>query len=156
MKTVRRLLAVAAAAFLATGCSKSHDHALDKKSSGAAHVHVAPHGGTLVEIGDHAYNLELLRDKAAGKLTAWVLDGHAENFVRLKAASFQLIAMPGGKFTPLAMQAVANPATGETVGDTSQFEVQADWLKTAGAFSGIFTLEIKGTKFEQVAYSLPE
>jgi len=154
MKTIRLALALLAVAFLATACSQSHDH--DKKSAGTGHVHTAPHGGTLVEIGDHAYNLELVRDRAAGKLTAWVLDGHAENFVRLKITSFQLVAMPGGQYTPLTMQAVAHSATGETVGDTSQFEVQADWLKTAGAFSGIFTLEIKDTKFAQVAYSLPE
>jgi hypothetical protein len=157
MKSTRLLLALAAVAFLATGCSKSDSHDHDHKKSGhAAHVHVAPHGGTLVEIGGHAYNLELLRDNAAGKLTAWVLDAHAENFVRVKATELALVAMPGGQYTPLKLRAVANPATGETVGDTSQFEVQADWLKTAGDFSGIFTLEIKGTKFEQVAYHLPK
>jgi hypothetical protein len=148
------LLTLAATALLATACSKSHDH--DKKSSSAGHVHVAPHGGTLVEIGDHVYNLELVRDNAAGKLTAYVLDGHAENFVRIAAPSFPLIAMPGGQYTPLVMKAVANASTGETVGDTSQFEVQADWLKDAPDFSGIFTIEIKGTKFEQVAYHLPK
>jgi hypothetical protein len=151
MKTIL-LLVLAAAAFLATACSKSTDH--EKKSSGRAHVHTAPHGGTLVEIGEHAYNLELLRDPATGKLTAWVLDGHAENFVRIAAPSIALIAMPGGQYTPLTLKAVANPSTGETVGDTSQFEIQADWLKTAGAFSGIFTVEIKGTVFKEVAFSL--
>lgn len=109
-----------------------------------------------MEIGNHAYNLELVRDNAAAKLTAYVLDGHAENFVRIAAPSFNLIAMPRGQFTPLVLKAVANPATGETVGDTSQFEVQLDWLKDAPDFSGIFTIEIKGTKFEQVAYHLPQ
>ena len=148
------LLSVLAAAFLAAGCSKSHDHAHDKKSSDAGHVHTAPHGGTLVELGDHAYNVELLRDPVAGKLSVWVLDGHAEHFVRLKTASFQLVALPGGKSTPLTLAAVANPATGEKVGDTSQFEVQAEWLKTAGAFSGTFTLEIRGTVFKDTAFSL--
>jgi hypothetical protein len=34
--------------------------------------------------------------------------------------------------------------------------VQADWLKDAPDFSGIFTIEIKSTKFEQVAYHLPK
>ena len=119
------------------------------------HEHKAPHGGTLVELGEHAYTIELLRDRGAGKLTAWVLDGHAENFIRLKSPALQLVAMPGGKYTPLSLQAVANPSTGETVGDTSQFEVQADWLKTADGFAGIFTVEIKGSKFEQVPYALP-
>lgn len=145
-------IAAFAAVLLAAGCSKSRDH--DKKSALSAHVHVAPNGGTLVELGDHAYNVELLRDKAAGKLTVWVLDGHAENFVRITSPTIELVAMPGGQFTPLSLKAVANPATGEKVGDTSQFEVQADWLKAAGAFSGIFTVEIKGKTFEKVAYHL--
>jgi hypothetical protein len=132
--------------------------ACGKKSDGAGaysgHVHTAPHGGTLVELGDHAYNVELVRDHAAGKLTAYVLDSHAEKFVRIKSPGIELIAMPGGKYTLVVLQAVANPSTGETAGDTSQFEVQADWLKNAGGFSGILTVEIQGTKFEQVAYHL--
>ena len=152
MKTARLTVAALAALLLAAGCSKSHDH--HKHSASSAHVHVAPHGGTLIEIGDHAYNVELLRDPAAGKLTAWVLDAHAENFVRLKVPELAFIAMPGGQFTPVALRAVANPATGETVGNTSQFEFQAEWLKTAGAFSGIFTVEINGTVYKDVAFSV--
>jgi hypothetical protein len=130
------------------GCGKKSDPAAGKTSG---HVHVAPHGGTLIELGDHAYNLELVRDAAAGKLTVYVLDGHAENFVRIKSPAVELVAMPGGQYTPLSLKAVANSATG---GDTSQFEVQADWLKTAGEFAGIFTVEIRGTKFEQVPFVL--
>lgn len=149
---ISRLFPVFAGLLLVAGCSKSHDQ--PKGADHAGHVHVAPHGGTLVEIGDHAYNLELVRDAAAGRLTAYVLDAHAENFVRLKIPEFALVAMPGGQYTPVKLRAVANPATGETVGDTSQFEVQADWLKTAGSFSGIFSLEINGTVFQDVAFSL--
>ena len=134
------------------GCSKSgHNHA----ASGGGHVHVAPHGGTLVEIGDHAYNLELLRDPAAGKLTAWVLDGHAENFVRIAAPAIELVALTGGQRRPLSLKAVANAGTGETVGNTSQFEAQADWLKSAGELPGtIEAIEIKGTTFRNIAIHL--
>jgi hypothetical protein len=165
MITTLRPLAAAALLCVLPACSKKSEHKdFSNVPSGhnhadhdhAKHFHTAPHGGTLVEIGEHAYNLELLRDPATGKLTAWVLDGHAENFVRIKAPSIELVAMPGGKFTPLSLKGVANPATGETATDTSQFEVQADWLKTAGEFAGIFTIEIKGTKFEKVAFSLPK
>ncbi len=151
MKIPYFALLVTAAAVMTAGCSKSHDHG---SHAHAGHTHKAPHGGILVELGEHAYNVELVRDRTAGKLTAWILDGHAEQFIRLKSPTLELIAMPGGNFTRLTLQAVANPATGETSGDTSQFEVQADWLKEAGEFSGIFTVEIKGTKFEQVSYSL--
>lgn len=137
-----------------TACEKKDDHASHEHTEEHKHVHTAPHGGTLVEIGEHSYNLELLREATTGKLTAWILDGHAENFVRIKTQTLELVAMPGGKFTPLTLQAVANPSTGENIGDTSQFEVQADWLKTAANFSGIFTVEIKGTKFEKVEFHL--
>lgn len=152
MKTRHLLVAtLSLAAFSA--CGKKSEHGGEKHG---AHVHTAPHGGTLVEIGEHVYNLELVRDNAAGKLTAYVLDGHAENFVRIKAPTIELIAMPDGTYTPVALKAVANPSTGETVGDTCQFEAQADWLKTAGDFSGIFTVEIRGTKFAHVEYHLPK
>jgi hypothetical protein len=154
MKSARLLLALAGVAVLATACSKSGSHDHDKKSDHTGHVHVAPHGGTLIEIGEHAYNVELLRDRAAGKLTAWILDAHAENFVRVKATELALVAMPGGLYTPLQLRAVANAATGETIGDTSQFEIEADWLKTAGDFAGIFTVEINGTVYKDVAYAL--
>ena len=136
--------------FTLAGCGKH-----ETTPAGGGHVHHAPHGGTLVELGEHAYNVELVRDSAAGKLTAYVLDGHAENFVRIAATSFELIAITGGEKKPLTMRAVANPATGETVGDTSQFEAQADWLKNVAEFPGSITsLEIRGSKFNNVALQL--
>jgi hypothetical protein len=124
----------------------------ESASSSGGHTHRAPHGGTLVEIGQHAYNLELVRDAATGKLTAYVLDGHAENFIRIAMPSFELIAITGGERKPLTMRAVANTATGETVGDTSQFEAQADWLKNTAEFPGLVpSIDIRGTKFDNVA-----
>jgi hypothetical protein len=135
------------ALLLVAGCSKSQDHA-----ASGGHAHTAPHGGYLFEIGEHAYNLELVRDKSAGKLTAYLLDGHAENFVRIAAPALELTAIAGGERRPLSLKAVANPATGETVGNTSQFEAQADWLKSVGEFAGtIESLEIKGTRFSNIA-----
>ena len=135
---------------LFSGCSKSHDH-----GSHGGHAHTAPHGGTLVEVGEHAYNLELVRDATAGKLTVYVLDGHAENFVRIAAPSIELIALTGGERRPLSLKAVANAATGETIGNTSQFEAQADWLTTTSEFPGtIDAIEIKGTRFTNIAIQL--
>jgi hypothetical protein len=131
-------------------CRKGHDH-----PASGGHVHRAPHGGSLVEVGDHAYNVELVRDAATGKLTAYVLDGHAENFVRIAAPSFELIAFTGGERRPITLTAVANTATGETVGNTSQFEGQADWLKNTAEFAGtIPVIEIRGTRFQNVALYL--
>jgi len=125
-------------------------------SHSGGHSHVAPHGGTLIELGDHAYNLELLRDRAAGKLTAWVLDGHAENFVRLPVPAIEAVATVGGVPRPLSLKAVANAATGETVSNTSQFEVQADWLKGPEAFTVVVpSLEIRGSSFQGIKATFP-
>lgn len=135
------------------GCKRVDNHGA--AGGGGGHVHRAPHGGTLIEVGQHAYNLELVHDRAAGKLTVYVLDAHAENFVRIPAPQIELIAITGGERRPLALQAVANTATGETVGNTSQFEAQADWLKSVTEFPGTVTeVEIRGTKFRNLAIYL--
>ncbi len=139
-----------------TACGqKDPDHDPDHAAPGG-HGHTAPHGGVLVELGEHAYNLEFLRDASAGRLTVWVLDTHAENFVRIKAPALELLVTVGTEKRPLFLPAVANRATGETVGDTSQFEAQADWLKSTAGIQGIIPLlEFRGVKFPGVAFALP-
>src|SRR5690606_22133283 len=115
-----------------------HDHAgHDHHDHGHGHMHVAPHGGTVVMLGDEAFHLEFVRDAAEGTLTAWVLDAHLENFIRIPATEIPLIAVVEGTPQALALAAVANPATGESVGDTSEFRAQAEWLKTADLFETI-------------------
>lgn len=149
MKLLAPFVLVVAALFV-SACSKSHDH-----SSHGGHVHKAPHGGVLIEAGDHQYNVELLRDTATGTLTAWILDGHAENFVRIAAASIEITTISGGQRRPLSLKPVANTATGETVGNTSQFQAQADWLKSGGEMAGtIEAVEIKGTAFKTLGFHL--
>ncbi len=140
------------ALFLA-GCSKSGSSG----HSGGGHAHTAPHGGTLIELGEHAYNLELVRDAAAGKLTVYILDGHAENFVRIAAKEIEVVAIAGGQRRPLVLTAVANPATGETVGNTSQFTAEAEWLTAAPEFDGVLTrLEIRGAVYANVPFNFPK
>ena len=118
-------------------CTKKDPHAGHDHSAHAKHAHAAPHGGTLVELGEHAFNLEFVRDAATGKLTAYVLDSHAESFVRISAPSFEITATVAGAKQKLTLVAVANAATGEKIGATSQFEATADWLKTTAAFDGV-------------------
>lgn len=98
-----------------------------------------------------------MRDAATGRITAYVLDGHASEFIRARTPAFEIVATVGGEKRPLPFRAIANPTTGETVGDSSQFEAQADWLRTTAAFDGVLTaLEIRGMKFEQVAFRFPK
>jgi len=125
-------------------------------TASAKHEHHPPHGGTPVVLGAEIYHLELVRDSAAGRISAFVLDGEMENFVRINSPSIELTVAIGGQSRPLVLAAVANPATGETVGSTSLFEGQADWLKTTPEFNAVLTrIEIRGTVFTAVAFNFP-
>lgn len=139
------------------GCSKAPEPARTKIDPPAKHEHTAPHGGTAVVLGEETYHLELVRDAATGTLSAYVLDGEMEKFIRVQAASFQVTATVGAEKRMLTLKAVANPITGETVGDTSQFDSQADWLKTVSSFDAVLgALEIRGHKFANVAFNFPK
>lgn len=127
-----------------------HDHAHD-------HEHVPPHGGTAVVLGDEAYHVELVLDAAAGKLQAYILDGHMDNFVRVAVPAISLEAVAGGKSHWVELRATANSATGETVGDTALFEGQAEWLKHTPQFDGVLkSIVIKGTSFTDVKFNFPK
>jgi len=135
-----------------TGCSKDSDH---DHAGGGGHAHEAKNGGQLVEVGQHQFNFEILPDAAAGKLTAWVLDAHAEGYVRIAAPMLQVRATVDGQEKVLVLAAVANAASGEKVGDTSQFEGSAEWLKTAKSFSGKITgVNLSGKDFGDVAFEV--
>jgi hypothetical protein len=122
-----------------------------------AHEHKPPHNGVLVECGDEFAHLELLADPDSGKLTAYVLDGEAEEPVRLKQSSIRLELNANGKKTSLTLKAVENPLTGEVKGDTSEFSVKSEKLKGVSGFSGMVALiKVKGVTFRNVKFAYPE
>ena len=126
-------------------------------SAAQKHEHHPPHGGTPVVLGHEEYHLELVLDAPAGRLDAYVLNGEMENFVRIKAESFEIAAQLPDRPEVLVMNAVANRATGETVGDTSMFQTQADWLKHASSFDGVLKqLAVKGSTYQNVAFNFPK
>ena len=137
------------------GCAKKSETAASAKP--AKHEHHPPHGGTPVVLGDEVYHVELVRDAATGKLQAFVFDGELENFIRSSVPSFEIDATVNGAPQTLVLKAVPNPATGETVGDTSLFETQADWLKTADNFDAVLkSITIRGTTFSDVKFNFPK
>lgn len=144
---------------LFVGCAKKksaeadHDH--DHGKEAHHHVHVAPHGGTLVEVGEHQFNLEFIHDPATGKLTAYVLDSHAENFVRLETQTLEINVTSPAPARMLILNATANTATGETVGNTSQFEGNVDWLKGVQSVTGaVARLDVRGTNFLKIPVTI--
>ena len=153
MKT-RATLALLAAAALAA-CSKAPVAPAD---SGEVHMHHAhaPHGGTVLKLGDDAYHIELVLNPATGTLQAFVLDDELEDFVRSSSPSIEITAHAGGAYRDLVLLAVANPVTGETVGDTSLFEASADWLKVTPEFDGVVkSVTVRGATFNAVAFNFP-
>jgi len=121
------------------------------------HEHAAPHGGALVELGEEFAHVEIVLDPASGGLKAYVLDGEAENAVRVALPSLGLhITLPGSAPATAVLAAKANALSGEAVGDTSQFVGTLPALKGATAFSGqLRTLTVKGQTFTDVAFDYP-
>jgi zinc/manganese transport system substrate-binding protein len=151
MARVSRLLAAILAVLGLAACSRT--------GAGAAvgmHRDQPPQGGTAVALGDGAYHLEFVRDAGAGRLDAYVLDDEMEEFVRISAPSFDAVATVRGERRPLLFTAVASPATGETVGDTSCFEAQAGWLREDGDFDLVLPrLDLGGSTFTGIAFHFP-
>lgn len=153
MLTACRLPYLLLPLLLAAGCSKPAPSAAPAPSK---HQHHPPHGGTPVVLGDEVYHVELVRVAYEGKLQAYLLDGELENFIRSAQPSFQVDAIVDGQPQVLIFKAVANPATGETAGDTALFEAQAGWLKTTKDFDGTLqSLTIRGTTFTDVEFNFP-
>jgi hypothetical protein len=155
MRAYRIAALLAAMCALACGCGKGPGaSAADEKPQ--LHKDVPPHGGTAVPLGDD-FNLELVRDAADGTLSAYVLDDEMEDFVRSSSPSITIVAKFGGQTRALILGAVANPATGETVGDTSLFQGRADWLKSTSVFEGnLGSLTIRKATFANVEFSFPK
>lgn len=160
MSSALRLLLGLLLAAAAGGCAKQDSPVPPDRDSAPAvakHEHHPPHGGTPVVLGEEIYHLEFVLDAATGRLNAYVLDGEMENFIRVAAPSFEIVATVNGRPQPLTLAAVADAATGETVGDTSLFAASADWLKTTRTFDAVLTrLDIRGTTFAGVAFNFPK
>jgi hypothetical protein len=139
-------------------CRCGKETALEQKDKAPAkHEHKPPHGGTPVVLGHEEYHVELVLEAATGTMQAYVMNGELEEFVRVSAPSFEVAAKrPGGEET-LVFKAVPSRATGETVGDTSFFTAQAEWLKTAKTFDAVLKeLKVQGSVYQNVAFNFPK
>lgn len=128
-----------------------------------AHEHKPPHHGALQVLGEEAAHVEMVLEAETGQLVAYVLDGEAENAVRIAAPSLTVRITtidpppPGWKPSTVDLAAVANVLTGEIVGDTSQFEGTVSALQHARRFQGtIPAIVVKGARFRDVAVYYPE
>jgi hypothetical protein len=150
------VFSAALAACVVPGCSKAPEIPAD---AGGPHIHHhhPPHGGTVVVLGEEEFHVELLVDETGTKLQAFILDSELENFVRSSSPSVAITATAAGKTRDLVLAAVSNSETGETVGDTSQFEADADWLKATPRFDGVLrSITVRGTTYSDVKFNFPK
>ena len=127
-----------------------HDHG-GESAQDEGDVHKPSHGGVLIEIGDHFANIEVKLDAETGTITAWTTGPHADQPKRLKQESIEATVTVGDQSADVAFAALPNSITGEKVGDTSQFEAQADLLKGADAFEITFkSITVSGQTFDNV------
>ena len=125
----------------------------------AAHEHHPPHHGSLQVLGDDFAHLEMVLDPQEGVLTAYALDGEAEESVRLaqKELRVHVTLSPSGKTVDLALKAMANELSGETVGNTSQFEARSkSLLGQTGFTGGLAQVDVRGAIFKKVRLRHPE
>jgi hypothetical protein len=150
------LCACTAALLWSTACGSKTAPPSPPPASG--HEHHAPHGGTLVELGSEFAHVELVLDAASGTLTAYVLDGEAEESVRVKQPSLKIAIEspePGGPgaVDHLDLFARADVLTGETVGDTSEFSATSQSLRGRVRIKGsIEDITVKGEEFRGVPF----
>jgi hypothetical protein len=157
------LVGLAAAVACGGGGDRSPAHD-QPPAAQQTHDHAAPHGGTVVELGQEAAHIELVVDTAAGKLTAYVLDGEAEVGVRIAAPAIELRIEPrtstgsaraSARIT-VRLDAVANALTGESVGATSEFSGRHEAFRTLRQFRGVIPeISVRGLTYRDVAFDFP-
>ncbi len=123
----------------------------------SAHEHHPPHHGTLVELGEEFAHVELLLDSSTGELDAFVLDGEAEDPVRISQPSIQIKVKGKGGSYVMKLVPIADALTGEVVGNTSEYRGISKKLKGVNKFKGtIAYIKAKGEAFKNVWFLYPE
>jgi len=147
------LFAILIALFV-LGCAE-HQHDESCESHGGLHVHKALLGGQLMALGEHGsgYNLELLIDEN-NHFSVYILDPHAENFVRIEQESLQ-VDLSDGNTTSLILHAVADSATGETVGNTSHFQSKGTVENLLPLKGLIQMIEIGSKQYSAIEFFFP-
>lgn len=120
------------------------------------HEHTAPHNGTLVAFGEEFAHVELVLDKATGKLTAYTLDGEAEKGVAVEQPEMEIAITKPSAMT-VKLMAVESTLSGSKKGAATEFSGQADGLKGLSNFeASIKLITIKGKPFNSTAFKFPE
>ena len=137
------------------GCGSGHD--AHGAPSTAGHAHSPLFGGTLVELGEHFANLELVFDAGTGTITLYLLSAHADGVVKGAQERIDLLVETGGSRLELAATPRTSALADNAPGKSSQFQAQDDRLKGLASFTlTVRRVELLGSAFTDVVVRYPE
>jgi hypothetical protein len=114
----------------------------------------APHEGLLVDVGDDFAHVELVFDSVQGTLSAYVLDGEAEEVVPLKQSTILVRLMKPAR--TLKLKAVVSPLNGEKLGATSSYALTDLSLKDLSHLQGVLlSVDFNGQVFKNLTFQFP-
>lgn len=99
--------------------------AANAEAAASEHHHTAPHGGHLIPLGEHEYNIELVFSAEPHELHAYVLGGHAEKPIGLELESFDF-DQEDEEGNEVEITLTANPQEGDEDGLASRYTAKGD------------------------------
>jgi len=126
-------------------------------AASSTHEHVAPHGGTLTELGEHFAQLETLFDPQGREVRIFVLDGHAERALQIAQAELEIELGDGPAAATILLSAVESALTGERAGATSEFQGSLPASAGAGPWTAVLrSIEVRGRRFENTELAIAD
>jgi hypothetical protein len=123
----------------------------------ADHPHKTPHGGTPVLVAEHKFHLELVRDGAAGRMLAYVLDDELKQAVAVRETNFTLRATFAGKTESVEFHRAPGTVDKKLPATSSLFEARAEWIKAATNFQGVIpAITLKGQTYTNIVFPFPK
>lgn len=114
----------------------------------------APHGGLLLDAGDDFAHVELVFDSTTGTLSAYILDGEAEEAVPMKQTTILVSLTQPAK--TLKLKALVSPLVGEKPGGTSSYSLTSPALRGLTQVKGVLVkIDINGQVFKNLAFQFP-
>ncbi len=136
------------------GCTGGDDR-IEGDPAEHAHTHRAPHGGTLVVLGEEFAHLELVFDPRTGTVEAYILDGAAESGVAI--ADRELRFTVEGIATPMVLEARSSALTGESPGSSSRFGGHwTDLIEDEQFRATLALITVRGIEFREIVFGFPE